>query len=723
VSARVAACTLTLIALAAAYANAQTPSNPAPSNQPVPATPAANPPAPAARASPAAEISKTGRYELQVLAPSVNVYAEPHAGATVLAQLQEGARVEALERRNVWYRITLSDGRSGWVVYAPGRTNPNFSVIAEQGLFRTRPAATGAEPAAPEGTAAPPETQAATGAQPDDHIVQQRPMGKPLEPIIPEFDPRQVPPPSPLMPDETIPVSDRWRLVDQLGVVNMRYYDPYNPNVLKGDRPVFGEDWFLNVSLISDTVYEARRLPTPIGAQSTENPGSNDQFGGERQTLWNQNLIASLSLIKGDTTFRPQDLEIRFTPVFNWNRTEVDEVRVLNVDPRHGTTRNDNFVGIQELFVDYHIRNVSDRYDFDSIRVGIQQFTTDFRGFLYLDQPLGVRLFGTRDNNRYQYNLGFFQRVEKDTNSGLNDLGQPLRKDYLVVANLYRQDTFVPGFTLQGTLIYNWNRETSDYYDTNGFLIRPAVVGDVRPKKYDVGYLGLNGDGHFGRWNVTATAYWALGHDDHNPYSQQGANINAFYGVAEVSRDFDWLRVRGTALFQSGDKNPFDNKENGFDAILEDPKIAGADTSFWIRQAIPLIGGGGVTLSQRNGVLADLRSSKDQGQSNFINPGLTLIGLGADADITPRWRGIINLNELWFNETGSLGVLRQQGSVGKNIGTDLSLAVQYRPLFNQNIILNVSGAVLFPGQGFKDLYPSNGGSTPYSILANLLLTF
>jgi len=251
-----------------------------------------------------------------------------------------------------------------------------------------------------------------------------------------------------------------------------------------------------------------------------------------------------------------------------------------------------------------------------------------------------------------------------------------------------------------------WNRETSDYYDTNGFLIRPAVVGDVRPKKYDVGYLGLNGDGHFGRWNLTATAYWALGHDDHNPYSQQGANINAFYGVAEVSRDFDWLRVRGTALFQSGDKNPFDNKENGFDAILEDPKIAGADTSFWIRQAIPLIGGGGVTLSQRNGVLADLRSSKDQGQSNFINPGLTLIGLGADADITPRWRGIINLNELWFNETGSLAVLRQQGSISKNIGTDLSLAVQYRPLFNENIVLNVSAAWLFPGQGFKDLYPS-----------------
>ena len=43
-------------------------------------------------------------------------------------------------------------------------------------------------------------------------------------------------------------------------------------------------------------------------------------------------------------------------------------------------------------------------------------------------QPLGVRLFGTRDNNQWQYNLAWFRRIEKDTNSGLNDLGAALRK-------------------------------------------------------------------------------------------------------------------------------------------------------------------------------------------------------------------------------------------------------------------------------------------------------
>jgi hypothetical protein len=292
------------------------------------------------------------------------------------------------------------------------------------------------------------------------------------------------------------------------------------------------------------------------------------------------------------------------------------------------------------------------------------------------------------------------------------------------VANLFRQDFLVPGFTLQGTVIHNINRETAEaFLDNNGFQVRPAIFGDVRPHKYNVTYLGASGDGHFGRWNTTASLYYAVGRDDRNPFSQQPADISAFYGVGEVSRDFDWIRVRGTALYASGDKNPYDGKETGFDAILENPQIAGADTSFWIRQAVPLIGGGGVALSGRNGVLASLRSSKDQGQSNFTNPGVALIGIGADFDISPRWRVIGNLNQLWFANTTVLSVLRNQGNIDRNLGTDISAAVQYRPLFTQNIVLNASAAALVAGKGLKQLYDADSGKTQYSILFNVLLTF
>jgi len=652
--------------------------------------------------------SPDGRFGLQVLVATLDVHEDPKLAAPIIAQLQEGAQVEALERRDAWYRIALSDGRVGWVDLVEGTTGPNFSVEVAPEWLRAK---ADAAPPVPDGV-------------PEDRIVLRQPMGKPFEALIPAIDPRQVPPPEALLPRETIPVPDRWRLVDQLGLIHQRWYDPYNPNTIKGDRPVFGEDWFVNVGAVSDTLFEFRQVPTPIGSQSTQNPQSDDQFGRNRQSQFNQNFILSLSLIKGDTTFRPPDYEFRFVPVINFNRTQVDEVRVLRIDPREGTTRNDSMVAVQELFVDAHLRNVSEHYDFDAIRVGIQPFTADFRGLLFIDQPLGIRLFGTRDNNQWQYNLAWFRRLEKDTNSGLNDIGKPLRNEDILVANLYRQDFLVPGFTLQGTVTYDDNRENHDfYYDNNGFLTRPAALGDEQLHTYQVAYLGLNGDGHFGRWNVSGSLYYALGTVNHDPLAQQKVDVNALYAVAEVSRDFDWIRVRGTGIFQSGDKNPFDNKANGFDAIQENPQIAGADTSYWIRQAVPLIGGGGVALSGRNGVLASLRSSKDEGQANFVNPGLALVGIGADVDVTPQVRVIGNLNQLWFANTSSLSVLRNQGTISTSIGTDLSAAVQYRPFFSQNIVLNASAAVLFPGAGLKQLYAFEGSKTQYSILFNALLTF
>jgi hypothetical protein len=475
---------------------------------------------------------------------------------------------------------------------------------------------------------------------------------------------------------------------------------------------------------VSDTVAEWRQVPTAIGAQSTDRAQSNDQFGRNRQSQFVENLILGMSLIKGDTTFKPPEIELRFVPVLNFNRTDIGEVRGINVDPRRGTRRDDNQLAVQELFVDYEYNIASVRYDFDDIRVGIQPFTADFRGLLFIDQPLGVRFFGNRDNNRWQYNVGWFRRLQKDTNSGLNEIDKPLRDENIFLANLYRQDTFVPGFTLQGTLIYDDNRESAQaFYDKNGFQVRPAVLGDMLPHTYQVTYAGLNGDGHFGSWNLTASLYGVFGTVSHDPLAQQKVDVRAMYAVAEVSRDFDWLRVRGTGLFQSGDANPFDGKATGFDAIFENPQIAGADTSYWIRQAVPLIGGGGVALSGRNGVLAALRSSKDEGQANFTNPGLVLIGIGADADLTPRWRLIGNVNQLWFVNTSSLSVLRNQGTISRNLGTDVSVAVQYRPLFSQNVILNASAAALVPGQGLKQLYEFDGNKTQYSILFNLLLTY
>ena len=423
----------------------------------------------------------------------------------------------------------------------------------------------------------------------------------PEERPLPEIDPNAVPPPLPTLPRETIPVPDRWRLIENIGV-NERYWDPYNQSTLKGDRPLF-DDWFINISVISDTILEPRRLPTPVGIATTKNPNTLDVFGDVNQFFFNENLIGSISLIKGDTVYKPPDYEFRLTPVINYNYTEVEEKGVLFRDPTKGTTRSDQHFALQEAFFDYHIRNVSDRFDFDSIRAGIQPFQTDFRGFLFQDQPLGVRLFGNRNNNIFQYNLGWFRRIEKDTNSGLNDLGKPLRDDDIYVANLYWQDFPVLGFASQVTVLHNRNDEDGKFFfNNNGFLERPASIGDERPRSYNVTYLGLNGDGHFGRINLTGSFYYAIGQDDNNQFAGDGssADIRAWFAALEPSIDFSWFRLRGSFLYASGDPDPFDDKEEGFDAVFENPQFAGADTSYWIRQAVPLIGGGGVALSGRN---------------------------------------------------------------------------------------------------------------------------
>jgi hypothetical protein len=582
-----------------------------------------------------------------------------------------------------------------------------------------------------------PLTVQAQDAQPTDDTTRRRPGEPPpgSGPVAPVTEPNAVPPPQPIAPREFIPLPDRWRITDALGITHAeQIYDPYNPNVLKADRPIFGDDWFFNLEAISDSLYEARRVPTPTAFALNSQPGQNNTFGHYAQTTFNQNLLTTFALIKGDTAFMPPELEIRFSPVFNYNSTHVGERGVLFADPSKGDNRDVTFGGLQEAFVDYHIRNVSERYDFDSVRVGIQPFSSDFRGFLFQDDQLGARLFGNRDNNRWQYNLAFFRLLEKDTNSGLNDIAMPLRKDDVLVANIYRQDLPVTGFTSQFTYVRNSNREAGEqYYDQNGFLIRPAQIGDGRGANYDVNYLGYNGDGHFGRFNLTVSSYFAFGNTYHNPFAgtpDSGQTIKAWFAAAEPSVDFNWARVRLSGLYASGDSNPTGKTASGFDSIQENPQFAGADTSYFIRQGIPLIGGGGVNLTAPNGVLPDLRSSGDQGQSNFVNPGLFLIGIGTDSDLTPELRFSTNLNYLAFAETQSLELLRDQGNIHNSIGYDLSGAFTYRPLFTNNVVLRLSAGILLPGQGLKDLYDTtgsesllSGGKFLYSILGNLILTY
>jgi hypothetical protein len=556
-------------------------------------------------------------------------------------------------------------------------------------------------PARDDGRVVPP------GAAPDARRRAEIATGSPAAPERPARTRNAVSPvPRPGVGDyvASVPLPDRWRIVDALGYEE-RWWDPYNRNVLKADRPVHG-DWFFNLSLISDSVYENRQVATPVGSSSTVDPSQNDVFGSSDQYVFVENLATEFVYYKGDTVFKPPDLEFRLTPVLNYNYVALDEILGVKANPADRITRTDYHLGIQAAFVDKHLRNVSDRYDFDSIRIGIQPFSSDFRGFLFQDNQLGVRLFGTRRNNIFQYNLAWFRRLEKDTNSGLNDLGQPLRDDDVFIANLYWQDMPARGFTSQVTAAYNRNRESEEaYFDKNNFIQRPASFGRETLREYDVYYLGYSGDGHFGRINLSTSVYYAFGKETPGVFVDREIDIRAMFAAAEFSVDFDWFRPRLSLLFGSGDDDPYDDEATGFDAIFENPQFAGADTSYWIRQAVPVIGGGRVALSSRNGVLNNLRSSKEEGQSNFTNPGIMLAGIGADMDLTPKFRLSLNFNGLFFVHDEVLEAARNQADIGHRIGYDLSLSATYRPLMSQNIVIRASYAHLIAEEAYEKLFP------------------
>jgi hypothetical protein len=603
-----------------------------------------------------------------------------------------------------------------------------------------------AAPPAPPATVA----EASSAAEPEERSIEgrKRPGAAPAE-LPAQVTQKNIgavlAPPPEAFPTDEFPIPDRWRLAKALcpdknfvGVqaICHSHFDPYHQNYLKGDRPIpidkkpgwlpiHGDDWFFVLSGISDTILEPRSFPTPASRQVVERPGQNGVFGRQESLVAAQTFIVSTALIKGSTAYKPPDIEYRLTLAYNINYANVQERRVLFVEPSKKTQRYDAWLGVQELFIDKHLGNRSDRYDFDSLRVGIQPFQSDFRGFLFNDNNLGVRLFGNRDNNRYQYNVAAIWRLEKDTNSGLNDVTRKPRDDYILFGNLFVQDFPIAGMTSLVSATANINRETDIKIDDNGFPIVPVLLGDLKSRKYEAYYAGYSVDGRLNRFALSASVYGVLGRDSHNLFTGKEAKIRGVFGAAELSYDIDWIRLKFSALYASGDKRPYDNTETGFDSILENPIFAGADTSYWIRQSIPFAGGGRVvSINQRNGILNDLRSSKDQGQSNFNNPGTMLLGAGADLDVLPQLRVSPQLNHLWFQNTQTLQALRHEGSIPRSIGWDLSTALVYRPSMVQNAVFRLSGAILQPGRGLKDLVTnSKGDKRYYSVLFNGILTF
>jgi len=525
-------------------------------------------------------------------------------------------------------------------------------------------------------------------------------------------------------PVERREVRDRWRYefpeYDRYGDKGARgrdipfkrskWYNPYDQNVLKGDIPVYGDDYFMILSAVSTTGVEIRRTPSATNVSSA-NPNSNNFFGRPESLSIGQTVQLSFEFFKGQTVFKPRDFAFKISPTFSIpNYLNARENGIVNIDVRRGKTRTDTHVSLEELFFEAKLFDTNKNYDSVSARVGIQPFTADFRGFLYTDNNLGARIFGAFSNNKSQFNVAWFHQLEKDTNSNLNDIFV-FRNQNVYIANFYRQDFLTKGYTIQAIAALNDDRGGDVHIDKNGFVVRPAAVGTVRRHAVKAAYVGFNGDGHIGLLNLSNSYYYAFGRDDFNQIAGRRTDISAHMAAAELSLDRDWLRLRASVFFASGDTDPTDDKASGFDAIFDDPNFVGGQFSYWNRQGIRLVSTE-IGLVSGNSLLPSLRSSKTEGQANFVNPGIFIYNLGLDAEVTQTVKTVFNANYLRFHRTEPLEYVLFQPGVRHEIGFDLSMGVVYRPLLINNLTFTFGGNIFLPGKGFRDIFTDANRNCP-----------
>ena len=470
--------------------------------------------------------------------------------------------------------------------------------------------------------------------------------------------------------DEFIPMPDRWRfgwprfrryqadIANDLPFVQGAWYDPFNQNLAKADYPIFGNKYFMNLNLQSVTNINPRQLAA--GART-------------KQLFVNQNFVAGVELFKGDGVFEPKDWSIRITGVLN--------VNTLSVGAFNKFTTGRARINAEEAFFEKRLAVLSVNYDIVSLRLGMQNFNSDFRGFVFADNQLGARLFGNLHSNRDQYNLAYFSMRKRDIVSQLHNFNS--RRQDVVIANWYRQDIITPGYT--GMVNFHYNHD------------RGAAIGDIA--NLNAVYLGFHGDGHWGDWNVDHAFYQVFGHDDHNRLANREVSINAQMAAFEISRDVNWWRYRASVFYASGDGNMNNGKARGFDMITDNPNFAGGQFMFWTQQQSVLSNPIGF-LSNKFSLLPSMRDKFSQ-RSNFVNPGLFLVNGGFDVRVTPKLKLSPNVSYLRFADASILRQLTANPNLDNGVGWDVSFGAKYRPFLNENFNIVFGYSTLFPTGGFR----------------------
>jgi opacity protein-like surface antigen len=494
-------------------------------------------------------------------------------------------------------------------------------------------------------------------------------------------EPAAAQPPREAQPPDIAPEAYRWRLLQPLatGVTPRNpLYDPYSQNILKGDIPAIGDHLFFATTATLDAVVDAKR-----NLDFTRR----DQF--KNVPFHEDNLLAQLTgtlameLFHGDTVFTPKDWAIRVTPIFRWrcgDRNAIDQG--CGDDWR-----------LLETFGEVKLFEIGNTFDPTSARLGLQIFNSDFFGFIYNDTQPGARIFSEIARNQFKANLAFFDRLNKEKLSGLDEFKR--REHQVVVASFQWDDFIFPGFNILPNFV--WSND------------------EILAGTLDAYYLGVTTNGHLGRVNVNSAFYYVFGDTAKNTLAKKSEDISAGMAFAQVAYPIAYWNPRVAVAWASGDGKPRDGEAHGFDSVFDNVAFGGGQFSYLFGEKIQL---GNVTVLRGNSVFPSLRGAN--ATSQFENPGVFAVNAGVDVAVTPRTLFEANYDYVRFEDTSSIEA-RLNRSVSTDVGHEVNGGFTYRPWLNDQLILFGGAAVFFPGQAIRDAFGTD--KTAYKLLLRAVLTF
>jgi hypothetical protein len=480
-------------------------------------------------------------------------------------------------------------------------------------------------------------------------------------------------------------VASRWRSFTPDGrpEYNFRLWDPYHQNILKADFPVAG-NWFVEANAFNNFVFKSRRNLDFSSVFADQITAGTLTFVRHNNFV-NENLLFGAELRRFEDAFFPSDFRIRVNGVADYK----SDINAFNAGSHHRAHLFDAFVDVK--LADFG-GGVDARSNFDLLflRGGLQAFRSDFHGLIFNDAGLGGRLFGEAKRNRLRYDFAWLKLFRKDAISGFTDFTQPSAQQ-VGIARLTWEDFLRPG----------WNSEWSFHYNRD----RRKITGSSETARTDTYYLGATFNGVFGRSQFNPAAYVVFGHADQIVGgATERHSVAAFTALADWRFPLDFWTFRAGYLFASGDSNPADTRDTGFDAISDGVALFGGPLSYWVGENIRFGRGDFV---RANSAFPSLRGAN--GPVNHINPGLHLVNAGVDVVLSPRFELAGNWNLVAFAASGAY--TNRVTVTDRMAGLEENVFLRIKPFLreaNQNVILDLGFSALHPRAGIKQTFQTSG---------------